>query len=42
MTEKEHFLLLPDKSVAPILIRVVPILNLVVGVRAGTLTTLGL
>jgi hypothetical protein len=39
---KEHFLVLPDKSVAPTLTCVAPILNLVAGVRAGTLTTLGL
>ena len=42
VTVKEHFLVLPDRSVAPILIMVDPILNLVDEVKAGTLTTVGL
>jgi len=42
VTVNEHFLVFPDKSVAPTLIWVVPILNFVADVNAGMLTTLGL
>jgi hypothetical protein len=47
VTTKKKFLfgwhrVFPDRSVAPTLMTVVPILNLVEPVKAGTLTTLGL
>ena len=41
VTKKEHLLIFPVRSVEPIFISVVPILNFMFSVKAGTLTIVG-